>query len=75
MRTESVIRQSPYALRVPLKSRGLKSYDAASAASVRCVWHLHHNLTAVHRQRRAGNESGIVGGEKHHATRDFLWLA
>src|SRR5256885_12649358 len=35
----------------------------------------HHVLPAVRAQRRAGDEPGIVGCEKHDGTRDLLRLA
>src|SRR6266850_1315960 len=35
----------------------------------------HHILPAVRRQRRTGNQAGLVGGEEHDAARDLLRLA
>ena len=32
-------------------------------------------LAAIGRERRAGDEAGLVGGEEHHAARDLLRLA
>src|SRR5437016_3771605 len=35
----------------------------------------HHVLPAIRRERRAGDQAGIVGSEKYHAARDLLGLA
>src|ERR1035437_1868430 len=32
-------------------------------------------LAAIGRERRAGDQAGLVGGQEHHATRDLLRLA
>src|SRR5713101_5464362 len=34
-----------------------------------------HMLAAIDRQRRAGDETGIVGDQEHHAAGDFIGLA
>src|SRR3954470_1269443 len=36
---------------------------------------LDHHLAAIRRQRGAGDEARLVGGEKDHAARDVLGLA
>ncbi len=38
-------------------------------------WASHHVLPAVHGRRRSRNETGIVGREEYHASRDLLRLA
>src|ERR1700720_1691209 len=35
----------------------------------------HHILSAVDRERRAGDGAGFVGGEEHHGAGDFFGLA
>src|SRR5687768_12707778 len=53
-----------------------RACNASSPALSPCVMEgLCQILPAVRRQRRAGDEPGVVGGEEHHAARDLFRLA
>src|SRR5437870_4510306 len=57
-------------LALPSPSRGEGAITAVALAT-----RLSEILPAVGRNRRAGDQAGVVGGQEHHAARDLVRLA
>src|SRR3954467_13041922 len=68
--------RGPTTVRANSRARACSANSSAASPSVStsASADLRHYLPAVRRQRRAGDETRIVGGEEHHATRDLLRL-